>query len=187
MLGSELDTANRRVVKRLGVVVLAMFGFGFALVPLYDAICDLTGLNGKTGQVDEQIAKAYAVDMDRWITVEFVAQVNTELPWMVEPVVRTMRVHPGALTDALFVAQNRKAEQIVGQAIPSLVPNIASRYFDKTECFCFNQQTLGPKERLEMPLRFVIDPAIPKDVGSVVLSYTFFRVDGAAQISQAGS
>ena len=177
-MGSEdLAKANRRLVGRLGLVVVAMFGFGFAMVPLYDVFCEVTGLNGKTGRIDIEEALTETVDTEREVTVEFVAAINSNLPWEIKPMVRRVKVHPGEVTEVKYWARNTTGETVVGQAVPSLVPGLASKYFNKTECFCFTRQTLAAGESMEMPLRFVVDPAMPKNVNSVALSYTFFRMD----------
>ncbi len=181
----ELTHANRRIVSRLGLVVLAMFGFGFALVPLYDVFCDVTGLNGKTGQIGIEEALSGQVDESREVTVEFVASVNSDLPWEIRPMVRRVRVHPGEVTEVKYSARNTTGETVTGQAVPSLVPGLASKYFNKTECFCFTQQTLEAGEYREMPLRFIVDPELPGDVNSVALSYTFFRMDAGRNTQPA--
>ena len=177
MESRELSQANSRVVRRLGLVVLVMFGFGFALVPLYDVFCEVTGLNGKTGRIAAGEAQVLQVDSTREVTVEFVASVNSELPWEIKPLVRRVTVHPGEVTEVKYSARNTTGETVSGQAVPSLVPGVASKYFNKTECFCFTQQTLEAGEYKEMPLRFIVDPELPEDVSSVALSYTFFRMD----------
>ena len=177
MAREELSQANRRIVSRLGLVVLAMFGFGFALVPLYDVFCEVTGLNGKTGRIGIEEALSGQVDEAREVTVEFVASVNSDLPWEIKPMVRRITVHPGAVTEVKYWARNTTGETVIGQAVPSLVPGLASKYFNKTECFCFTQQTLKAGEYKEMPLRFIVDPELPENVSSVALSYTFFRMD----------
>ncbi|HEY5790744.1 MAG TPA: cytochrome c oxidase assembly protein [Gammaproteobacteria bacterium] len=172
------ETANRRLGKRLLLVTLAMFGFGYALVPLYDVFCDITGLNGKTGRIDAASVPAAAVDRTRVINVEFVANVNGNLPWLFAPQTRRMTVHPGERRLIHYVVENPTAQPIVAQAVPSVAPTVASRYFDKTECFCFTRQTLAAGERREMPAVFVIDPDLPSEVGTVTLSYTFFAAPG---------
>ena len=177
MGSQELSQANSRVVRRLGLVVLVMFGFGFALVPLYDVFCEVTGLNGKTGRIAAGEAQVMQVDTTREVTVEFVASVNSSLPWEIRSMVRRVTVHPGEVTEVKYSARNTTGETITGQAVPSLAPGLASKYFNKTECFCFTQQTLDAGEYKEMPLRFIVDPELPDDVGSVALSYTFFRMD----------
>jgi cytochrome c oxidase assembly protein subunit 11 len=186
MQDSQLANANRKLVGRLGLVVVAMFGFGFALVPLYDVFCDITGLNGKTGRIETEAALGQTVDMEREVTVEFVASVQSDLPWEIKPMVRRIKVHPGEVTEVKYAARNKTGKTVIGQAVPSLVPGLASKYFNKTECFCFTQQALEADEYREMPLRFVVDPALPKDVKSVALSYTFFRMDDGKGQQPAG-
>jgi cytochrome c oxidase assembly protein subunit 11 len=176
---SQRSHANRRVVSRLAVVVLAMFGFGFALVPLYDVFCQLTGLNGKTGRIGPEHALSEKVDAGRMVTVEFLATVNSELPWEFRPVVKKVRVHPGAITEVKYYARNLTGDSITGQAVPSIAPGQAARYFSKTECFCFTRQTLGPRETRDMPLRFVVDPDLPAVIRTVSLSYTFYQADNS--------
>jgi cytochrome c oxidase assembly protein subunit 11 len=180
---SRVD-ANRRVVIRLAVVVVAMFGFGFALVPLYSVFCEVTGINGKTGRIELEEALTTRVDEDRLVTVEFLGTVNSNLPWEFRPLVRRVKVHPGEITEVKYYARNRTDRAVQGQAVPSLAPGLAARYFNKTECFCFTRQSLGPGEGREMPLRFVVDPALPPDVHSVALSYTFYNLD--AEVSVTG-
>jgi cytochrome c oxidase assembly protein subunit 11 len=182
--------ANRRVVTRLALVVLGMFGFGFALVPLYDVFCQVTGLNGKTGRIELEQALSDNVDTGRMVTVEFLATVNSELPWEFRPVVKRISVHPGEITEVKYQARNLDAQSVTGQAVPSLAPGLAARYFNKTECFCFTRQTLGPHETKDMPLRFVVDPDLPADIRTVSLSYTFYQAvdgEGGTNNSQAGT
>jgi cytochrome c oxidase assembly protein subunit 11 len=179
MESADLSAANKRIVKRLAVVVLAMFGFGFALVPLYDVFCDITGINGKTGRIAAEEALGQTIDESRLVTVEFMASVNTELPWEFRPLVRKVRVHPGEVTEVKYFASNKTGDSVAGQAIPSVAPGVAAKYFNKTECFCFTRQTLGPNEGKEMPLRFVVDPELPEEVRTVSLSYTFYPAQDA--------
>ena len=167
--------ANQRIVKRLGIAAVAMFGFGFALVPLYDVFCDITGINGKTGRIELEEALSQKVDEERLVTVEFLATVNSDLPWEFRPMVRKIKVHPGEVTEVNYFARNKTENVVAGQAIPSLAPGLAAKYFNKTECFCFTRQTLGPGESKEMPLRFVVDPELPGNVRTVSLSYTFYQ------------
>ena len=169
--------ANQRVVKRLGIAALLMFGFGFALVPLYDVFCDITGLNGKTGRIELEEALSQQVDEDRLVTVEFLATVHSDLPWEFRPMVKRIKVHPGEVTEVNYFAINRTENLVAGQAVPSLAPGLAAKYFNKTECFCFTRQTLGPGESKEMPLRFVVDPQLPENVRTVSLSYTFYQAE----------
>ena len=175
MNDSQRSHANRRVVTRLAMLTVAMFGFGFALVPLYDVFCQVTGLNGKTGRIELEKALSKNVDAGRMVTVEFLATVNSELPWEFHPVVKKIRVHPGAVTEVKYQARNLADNAVTGQAVPSLAPGLAARYFNKTECFCFTQQTLAPREAREMPLRFVVDPDLPAEIRTVSLSYTFYQ------------
>jgi len=135
----------------------------------------VTGLNGKTGRIELEQALSDKVDTGRLVTVEFLATVNSELPWEFRPVVKKIRVHPGAVTEVRYHARNLNDHAVTGQAVPSLAPGLAAKYFNKTECFCFTRQTLGPREARDMPLRFVVDPDLPADIRTVSLSYTFYQ------------
>ena len=180
--------ANQRVVKRLGIAAVLMFGFGFALVPLYDVFCDITGLNGKTGRLEQEAALSQEVDENRLVTVEFLATVNSKLPWEFKPMIRRIKVHPGEVTEVNYFARNKTDRLVAGQAIPSLAPGLAAKYFNKTECFCFSRQTLQPGESKEMPLRFVVDPQLPEEIRTVSLSYTFFPAGDETQgLEQIGA
>ena len=172
---ADRQRATRRLVARLMLVAVGMFGFGFALVPLYDVFCDLTGINGKTGRVDEATALTTEVDNSRWVTVEFVANVSSDLPWQFRPEERRVRVHPGEVAETSFYAQNSTSEDVIGQAVPSVAPSIAAKYFNKTECFCFTQQTLKSGEGKQMPVRFIVDPGLPREITTITLAYTFFE------------
>lgn len=154
-----------------------MFGFGFALVPLYDIFCDITGLNGKTGRVEASIVEFSQVDTSRTIEVRFIASTNTGLPWSFEPVVKKMEVHPGKLYEAMYQVRSTTGKTTTGQAVPSVSPGLAAEHFNKTECFCFTQQVLAGFEEREMPIRFIIDNAISENIEQITLSYTFFSVD----------
>lgn len=181
-MSDQSQSANLRSVARILVVVVAMFGFGYLMVPLYSVFCELTGLNGKTGRVDEQaVAARYHVDKDRLVTVQFVVNSNQGMPWDVTPDQLELQVHPGEIIATSFTARNPTGRDMVGQAVPSVAPNVAGRYFNKTECFCFTQQKLAAGERREMPLHFVVDPRLPKDVRTLTLAYTFFDVTGQAK------
>ena len=164
-----------RTAKKLFVFAIAMFGFGYAMVPLYDVFCDVTGINGKTGEISQSEAKAGVVDTDRLVTVEFDTNVNNALPWKFKAENYKMEVHPGEIATAVFIAENESDRSIVGQAIPSVAPSQASLFFNKTECFCFTQQVLAPGERKEMIVRFVVDSKLPKKISTMTLSYTFFE------------
>ncbi len=188
MDANERQQANRRVVKRLGISAVLMFGFGFALVPLYDVFCDITGINGKTGRIEQEAALSQEVDEERLVTVEFLATVNSKLPWEFKPMIRRIKVHPGEVTEVNYFARNKTDRLVAGQAIPSLAPGLAAKYFNKTECFCFSRQTLQPGESKEMPLRFVVDPQLPEEIRTVSLSYTFFPAGDETQgLEQIGA
>jgi cytochrome c oxidase assembly protein subunit 11 len=181
MDGSALRRANRRTAWKLVATTCVMFAFGYALVPLYDVFCEVTGLNGKTGRLPPAAAATVPVDQTRLVTVEFVTSVNADLPWTFRPLVEKIQVHPGAETQVEFEATNFAQYRVAGSAVPSVAPNTAARYFSKTECFCFTQQVLAARESRRMPVRFVVDPRLPAGVDVVTLSYTFFEsLDSAA-------
>jgi cytochrome c oxidase assembly protein subunit 11 len=163
-------------VSKLALVVVGMFGFGFALVPIYDVFCEITGLNGKTAGRATYDAAIVDVQEERLVTVQFTANNNSGMSWQFHPMVNQVQVHPGELTSVKFYAHNPTGMTMIAQAVPSVVPFIAADYLHKTECFCFNQQTLTAGEAIEMPLLFYIDQAIPEDVSKLTLSYTLFDV-----------
>jgi cytochrome c oxidase assembly protein subunit 11 len=166
--------ANRALLAKLGVIALGMFAFGYALVPFYEKICQVTGLRN----VDRPDAVVNSqVDASRVVRVEFDSNVRN-VPWRFQPVEPVMSVHPGAVTQAEFQVTNTTDRAITGQAIPSYGPQYAAQYFRKLECFCFSQQTLQPGETRRMPVVFVIDPSAPADLNTITLSYTFFEVEG---------
>jgi len=172
--------ANRRMLKKLLLVALGMFGFGFALVPFYNKICEVAGLRllWQPGQVEAAAANTQ-VDLTRKVTVEFDSNVRMLL-WTFKPRASSVEIHPGELTQMVYEVRNTLDEPVTGQAVPSYGPQLAAQYFRKLECFCFTQQTLAAGEVRQMPVVFVIDPGLPKDVNTITLSYTFFRVDGAS-------
>ena len=173
-----------RAAGKLVIVVVAMFGFGFALVPLYDVICDITGLNGKTG--DKYVAsEPMPVDKEREITIQFLTNNNAGMPWEFKSTKRTMKVHPGELNQINFYARNTTGQTMVSQTIPSVTPYYAAEYLHKTECFCFEQQQLTGGEDIDMPMRFIIDSEIPEDITSLTLSYTMFDVTDQQKGQQA--
>jgi cytochrome c oxidase assembly protein subunit 11 len=182
--GSRLEALRRRLnvatLGKLVVVTAIMFGFGYALVPLYRKICEITGVNELT-QTDTgaaAFAKSTQVDLSRTITVEFDG--NARGPWRFMPTTHALKVHPGELTTVLYEIANQQPRAMQAQAIPSYAPAVAMQYFRKVECFCFKQQALGPNEARQFPVVFVIDPKIPKSVDTITLSYTFFEVGGPA-------
>ncbi len=175
-----LTKANSRLTRKLLLVTVAMFGFGFALVPLYSVLCSVTGLNGKTERIDAQAASKLIVDENRWVNVEFTAGVNNGMPWEFKPMQARVRVHPGAINSITYYARNPTSEAITGQAIPSLTPGQAASHFKKLVCFCFDRQTLQAGEAKVMPVRFIVDDKLPADIQTVTLSYTFFNVDASS-------
>lgn len=164
-----------RTVRKLAFITLAMFGFGFALVPLYDVFCEVVGLNGKTAE-EAYTAVPAAVDETREVKIQFITVHNDKMNWAFKPSEKVMRVNPGALNSTSFYARNPRDYEMIAQAIPSVQPARAAQYFHKTECFCFNQQTLAAGESADMPLQFIVDQDLPKDIKSISLSYTLFDV-----------
>jgi cytochrome c oxidase assembly protein subunit 11 len=175
-------TENRRMLGKLAIVAVAMFGFGYALVPLYEKICEVTGLR----DIDRPAEVVNTqVDATRLVRVEFDANTRA-MAWTFRPITARVDAHPGALTHAVFEIVNASDRPMSGQAIPSYLPRNAAEHFRKLDCFCFAKQTLKPGERREMPVVFVLDPALPADVHTITLSYTFFEVEGGAAPSPAG-
>ncbi len=182
---------NIQMVGKLAIVTAGMFAFGYALIPLYRAICDVTGIN-ILALGDKNIPGAQSnmplntqVDTSRTITVEFDA--NARGPWMFKPAKRSLQVHPGEMATVIYEFQNVQDRRMAAQAIPSYAPMQASPYFNKVECFCFNQYTLDPGEKKEWPVTFVIDPKLSKDVTTITLSYTFFEVGGKVPAAPTAS
>lgn len=163
------------LVVRILLVAVAMFGFGFALVPLYNVFCQVTGFNGTTGGP----AKAqFRPEPGRTVWVELLANVNTQAPWSFRPAVTRMAVHPGELYTTRFLARNPTAAPRTVQAVSSVAPGLAAPYLTKIECFCFRRQDFAGHEARELPLRFALDPALPAEVGTLSLAYTLFDVPG---------
>jgi cytochrome c oxidase assembly protein subunit 11 len=160
--------------------VIGMFGFGFALVPLYDVFCDVTGLNGKTGSAVSAESLEITEDTRRTVTIEFDSSLNSYLNLSFEPEQRSMQVHPGRLYTTAYFARNETGRDMVGQAIPSVLPGPAAVHLKKTECFCFRRQAFASGEGREMPVTFYIDPKLPDDISRITLSYTFFDVSDTA-------
>jgi cytochrome c oxidase assembly protein subunit 11 len=180
---AALAGANRALLLKLALIAALMFGFGYAMVPLYRAICEALGINvlslseQKTSDFGRSTAGANSqVDLSRTITVEFDA--NARGPWDFKPAQRSLQVHPGELTTVVYEFQNVQNRTMSAQAIPSYAPKQASAHFNKLECFCFNEYTLAPGEKKQWPVVFVIDPKLPRDVKTITLSYTFFEVKG---------
>jgi cytochrome c oxidase assembly protein subunit 11 len=165
---------NRTMLIKLSVVVLGMFAFGFALVPFYEKICEATGLRNIDGAAK---VKNTQVDTSRTVRLELDANVR-KLAWEFHPLEPVVGVHPGEVRQVMYEVVNTSDRPVTGQAIPSYGPQLAAQYFRKLDCFCFAKQTLGPGERRQMPVVFVIDPSLPADVPTITLSYTFFEVEG---------
>ena len=170
-----LQSQNRRLSVRLAIVAAAMFGFGYALVPFYYAICEAWGINslGETRSAPGNTQ----VDASRTVTIEFDANARN-LPWQFRPLVSHVQVHPGQLATVEYEVVNTRDQPVTGQAVPSYGPQRAGEYFKKLECFCFTQQTLAAGEVRRLPVTFVVDPKLPRDVSSIAVSYTFFEVAG---------
>jgi cytochrome c oxidase assembly protein subunit 11 len=175
---------NQRMLAKLMVVALLMFGFGYALVPMYRAICEALGVNVLSLAEQRRVAadgkdvavRNTQVDLSRTITVEFDA--NARGPWDFKPAVAALQVHPGEVATVMYEFRNKQNRTMAAQAIPSYAPKQAMAHFNKLECFCFNEYTLQPGESKQWPVVFVIDPKLPKDVTTITLSYTFFEVGG---------
>ena len=173
MSGSD-RSRDKTLVGKLLLLTVGMFAFGYALVPLYDVFCEVTGIGDRTGIDTTASSLPTSVDLDREIDVEFVATVGENGPWEFRPSVSRMRVHPGKLYKTTFYARNTTDKALVGQAVPSIAPGLATRYLQKTECFCFTEQRFGAGEGRDMPVVFFIDPELPDYLDTVTLSYTFF-------------
>ncbi len=171
--------SNGALVGRLAVFAVAMFGFGFfALPPLYEAFCEITGFGGRTN--DTAVAAAEAPDFGREIRIEFMTTVNNYAPWTFEADADSMVVHPGKMYYATFTAKNTTEQTLVGQAVPSVAPVSASNHFQKIECFCFNSQEFAGNQELSLPLQFIVDPNLPDYIDTITLSYTFYKTDQVA-------
>ena len=175
MTSDERERANRRTLTRLSIVAVAMFGFGYALVPFYEQICKALGVNSLEER-GEAVANTQ-VDLSRTVTIEFDANAHG-MPWRFQPAVRHMEVHPGQLVQVDYEVANVRSSSVTGQAVASYGPRQAGQYFRKLECFCFTQQTLAGGETRRMPVTFVVDPALPAEINTITLSYTFFEVAG---------
>ena len=183
---SETEQDNRTILRKLVVVAVFMFGFGWALVPLYRKICEVTGINVVTARdaEAERAARNTQVDTSRTVVVEFDA--NSHGPWRFRPHVNHVTVHPGELVHVDYDLVNLESRPMAGQAIPSYAPMQSAQHFQKLECFCFQQQTLAAGETRQFPVVFFIDPDLPRDVHTITLSYTFFEVAGAVARPQTG-
>ena len=173
--------SHRALVRKLVLLSVAMFGFGFAMWPLYDVFCDLTGLGGRGVKVAENSGGVER--SDRSVKVRFDATVNSALPWEFRPLQKSARVNLGAMSEASYLAENRNDRAVVGRAIFNVTPPEASLYFVKTECFCFTEQMLQAHESREMPVYYFIQPDLPEHIKEITLSYTFYRDENASAVS----
>ncbi|MBS1139873.1 MAG: Cytochrome c oxidase assembly protein CtaG/Cox11 [Proteobacteria bacterium] len=184
---------HNRLIGKLLLMVAGAFVFAFALVPLYDVLCAATGFNGKTagqgvirdgfgvGGLQTATAPASKVDTGRTVRVEFTGTVMPGLPWDMRPLTISLDIHPGELQQVSYLVRNTSDRPITGQAVPSVTPGQAAQHFEKIECFCFSQQTLGPGEAREMPLAFIVKPEVDRNISHITLSYAFFSIDGQRQ------
>jgi cytochrome c oxidase assembly protein subunit 11 len=175
-----LDKSNKLLIRKLLGIVVGMCLFTAALVPLYDVFCDITGINGKTND-KAALYQANRVDKSRSIKVEFITNISRGMPWEFKSTVNSMTVHPGQLNEVIFYAKNTSRKAIVGQSVPSVSPGEGALYFNKTECFCFDQQRLAAGEEITMPMKFYIDADLPQDITNLTLSYQLFNVTEAAE------
>jgi cytochrome c oxidase assembly protein subunit 11 len=179
--------SNRGLVTRLAIMAACMFGFGFLLIPIYDVMCEITGIGGRTSDTAAVIPAGTQVDVGRTVTVEFVAVVNEQAPWEFRPAVSSIEIHPGQLYDTSFYARNLTDRELVGQAVPSVAPGTAAKHFQKTECFCFTAQKFLAREGRDMGVQFMVDPDLPEYVDRITLSYTFFVQRQSANTPAAAS
>jgi len=176
--GSGQARDNTTMLKKLLVVTVIMFGFGFAMVPIYKKLCEVTGLNNI---IKPDVVTNTQVDTGRSVTMEFDVNVRNDLPWTFRSLEKSVRFHPGEIVQVEFEVRNNSDRALTGQAIPSWGPQIAGRHLRKLDCFCFTQQTLAPGETRRMPVLFVVETTLPTEVNYVTMSYTFFQVEGRAR------
>lgn len=182
------NNKQRKHTTLLVMLAVGMFGFAFALVPLYTVFCEITGLNGKTaGQASYSESASVTTSSDREVTIQFLAQVGRGMPWEFRPTEHRLQVRPGETYTTTYYARNRAAQTVIGQAVPSVAPGQAAAYLHKVECFCFNQQQLEAGEAIEMPVTFYVDEDIPEGINTFSLSYTLFRVSAEPQLKVATS
>jgi cytochrome c oxidase assembly protein subunit 11 len=178
---SDLKRANRNMTWKLLAIAAGSFGFGFALVPLYNVLCSVTGY-GDQAKLLEKVTAIEHPDVNRTVTVEFLTDVASAGEWNFRPLQRRIQVHPGALYTAQFYAHNLTGRDSVAQAVPNISPSEVAAYFHKTECFCFSPQHFNLNEERNMPVRFIIDPALPSHIDLITLAYTFF--DESSRVTQ---
>ncbi len=170
--------SNLLTMRKLAIVAVAMFGFGYALIPFYKKICEVTGVNNV---VKADTVENTQIDNSRVVTIEFDSNLSGKLPWAFRALQTSVRVNPGELTTVMYEIRNTSDHAVTGQAVPSYGPQLAARYFKKLDCFCFTQQTLQPGESRQMAVVFVLDHGLPDDVSTVTLSYSFFEIEGVAR------
>ena len=173
MTDKQQSNDTKQLTVRLLLLAVGMFGFGFALVPIYDVFCEITGFGGKTN-AEAAIDIAVAPDVSREIDLEFITTVNQYAPWEFHAELDGMTVHPGGLYEATFIARNLTDKHKIAQAVPSVAPQQAAGHFKKLDCFCFTQQEFMPGEEKAMPVRFIVDSDLPEYIDTITLSYTFF-------------
>ena len=175
-----MKPSSLKTFRTIALVSLGSFVFAFSLVPLYRIACEkVFGIKLEQGPAGEAQVAGLSEDVNRTVTVEFDGTVNSKLPWAFKPQTLSMQVHPGKMYEVNYIARNTADHAIVGNAAPSVAPSTASTFFNKTECFCFTEQMLHAGEERLMPVRFIVDPALPAHVGTITLSYTFFSNDAA--------
>lgn len=177
-MANEVKAENGRLLKKLALIAVGMFAFGYALVPFYQKICEVTGVNNL---LKPDTAVSTQVDLKRYVQVQFDANLRGDLPWKFKPDQTQLSVHPGALTHVVYEVENTTSRTMVGQAVPSYGPAVAAQYFKKLECFCFKQQVFKPGEKRRMPVVFVVDASLPREIETITLSYSFFEVAGTAK------
>jgi len=183
-MSSKLLRLNRTMLGKLVVVAIGMFGFGYALIPVYRQVCEVLGINVLTQKGEFVAAPTNTqVDTSRTITIELDG--NSQGPWRFRPTTRSIDVHPGELATVMYEVVNTQGRAVKAQAIPSYAPQSATPHFMKVECFCFQEQTMGPNEARQMPVVFFIDPKLPREVKNITLSYTFFEIGGAFKAAAA--
>lgn len=189
----QQDSNNQSLPKRstkkltgyLVLSVIGMFGFGFALVPLYDVMCEALGINGKTNTVSAVQPQGMQPDYSRTVRVEFMSHIKPDMPWQFVPETLVLEVHPGEVVQTNYIAKNLSGLSLVGQAVPSVSPGNGATYFNKMECFCFNQQPLDGHKSAEMGLIFYIEPEIPESIHTLTLSYTLFNITGDVGLNKS--
>ena len=189
-VNEEKSALNKRLAWRLSWIVAAGLLFGFAIAPIYDVMCKTIGLNGRADSSATVLNKSLKVDKNRWVTVILAGNPMPGLSWSFHPTQNSMRVHPGEIKLATYIAKNNAKDSVIGIAVPSVTPELAALYFKKIECFCFKQQGLKPGESKEMPLRFYVSPNLPSDVNTVTLSYAFYNsvpTESQAALNQGAS